>query len=68
MGNTLNFFIFLFYIITAFSIWRLLVSYSKSARVYKIVIWSFWLLAIIFHGTSDSMCQDCVDFAQLVNI
>ena len=26
------------------------------------------VLAIIFHGTSDSMCQDCVDFAQLVNM
>ena len=26
------------------------------------------VLAIIFHGTSDSMCQDGVDFAQLVNI
>ena len=26
------------------------------------------VLAIIFHGTSDSMCQDGVDFVQLVNI
>ena len=52
MGNTLNFFIFLFYIMTAFSIWRLMTSYSKSLRAYQIIIWLLWLLAIICHAYS----------------
>lgn len=52
MGNTLNFFIFLFYIMAALSIWRLMASYNKSTRVYQFVIWLFWLLAIICHAYS----------------
>ena len=52
MGNTLNFFIFLFYMMTAFSIWRLMACYKKSASVYQAIIWLFWLLAIIFHAYS----------------
>ena len=44
----LNFFIFLFYVLTAIAIWRLMASYKKNYAL-QIFVWIFWILAIIGH-------------------
>jgi len=48
MISMLNFFIFLFYVLTAIAIWRLMASYKKNYAL-QIFVWIFWILAIIGH-------------------
>ena len=48
MISMLNFFIFLFYVLSAIAIWRLMASYKKNYAL-QIFVWIFWTLAIIGH-------------------
>ena len=48
MNSILNYFIFLFYILSAITIWRLLSTHKKS-YVLQVFVWIFWALAIIGH-------------------
>ena len=48
MISMLNFFIFLFYVLSAIAIWRLMASYKKNYAL-QIFVWIFWILAIIGH-------------------
>jgi len=51
MDNTLNYFIFTFYILSTISIWHLMSCYTSN-KIKKIAVWFFWLLAIIAHAYS----------------
>ena len=48
MTSILNFFIFLFYIISAVAIWRLMSSHKKNYGL-QVFVWILWILAIIGH-------------------
>ena len=48
MDSILNYLTFLFYLLSAFSIWRLMTS-KKNNPVLQIMVWIFWLIAIICH-------------------
>jgi len=48
MDSILNHLAFLFYLLSAFSIWGLMAS-KKNNSALQIVVWIFWLLAIICH-------------------
>ena len=43
MISMLNFFIFLFYVLSAIAIWRLMSSYKKNYTL-QIFVWIFWIL------------------------
>ena len=49
MDNTLNNLIFLFYILTAFSIWGTM-TLRKKYLVLSLTTWLFWIIAIIGHS------------------
>ena len=48
MISMLNFFIFLFYVLSAIAIWRLMASYKKNYAL-QIFVWIFWILALVGH-------------------
>ena len=48
MNSMLNYFVFLFYILSSVAIWRLLSTHKKS-YVLQVLVWIFWILAIIGH-------------------
>ena len=57
MENTLNFFIFLFYMLSALSIWSVMASYKKNL-VLIASSWIFWIIAIIAHSYALSPIFD----------
>ena len=57
MENTLNFFIFLFYMLSALSIWSVMASYKKNLILIA-SSWIFWIIAIIAHSYALSPIFD----------
>ena len=51
MDSLLNYFIFALYMFSAIAIWRLMNGHNKS-KIHQIIVWVFWLLAIVCHAYS----------------
>ena len=49
MSSILNYSIFVFYMLTAILIWRVMAIYTKNIKIYQIILWLLWLIAIILH-------------------
>ena len=52
MNSILNYSIFVFYMLTAIFIWRVMATYTKNIKIHQIIVWLFWLIAIILHVNS----------------
>ena len=52
MSSILNYSIFVFYMLAAIFIWRVMATYTKNTKIYQIIVWLFWLIAIILHVNS----------------
>ena len=49
MSSALNYLISSFYMLSAISIWFFMTSFVKNIKIYQLLVWFFWLLALIFH-------------------